>query len=59
MVVCRVVFLLIGLGEGEFFCVSDMLVLVGFICMILLMEDGEVVLFLFFGVEFYDVVGVC
>ena len=46
--------LLIGLGEGEFFCASDTPALAGFTKTILPMEDGEVALLTPLGIELYD-----
>ncbi len=46
--------LLIGLGEGEFFCASDTPALAGFTRTILPMEDGEVALLTPLGIELYD-----
>ena len=46
--------LIIGLGEGEFFCASDTPALVGFTRAILPMEDNEIALLTPLGVELYD-----
>ena len=46
--------LVIGLGEGEFFCASDTTALAGFTRAILPMEDGEIALLTPLGIELYD-----
>ncbi|KGG13635.1 MULTISPECIES: glutamine--fructose-6-phosphate transaminase (isomerizing) [Prochlorococcus] len=49
--------LVIGLGEGEFLCASDMPALAGFTRTILPMEDEEVALLTPLGIELYDIQG--
>ena len=46
--------LIIGLGEGEFICASDISALKGFTSAILPMEDEEVALLTPLGIELYD-----
>ena len=46
--------LIIGLGEGEFFCASDTSALAGFTRAILPMEDEEIALLTPLGIELYD-----
>jgi glucosamine--fructose-6-phosphate aminotransferase (isomerizing) len=49
--------LMIGLGEGEFFCASDTPPLAGFTRTILPLKDAEVALLTPLGIELYDAAG--
>ncbi len=46
--------LVLGFGEGEFFCASDTPALVGFTRTVLPLEDNEVALLTPLGIELYD-----
>ena len=46
--------LVIGFGEGEYFCASDTTALVGFTRTVLPLEDNEVALLTPLGIELYD-----